>query len=122
MAEGSRSRIRLAGGAVGAAVLLPIVTFVVWQEWRAHSLRAFCDDVRVGMRLTDLLEMEKRHGIDESYLMSRDADDFAHQDRLPDMTFRSYRMDPDFECSILNNGISVTAVSLVPEWQKGLSP
>jgi hypothetical protein len=100
---------------LAAAIVLPIPTFVAWQSWRDHKLRGFCREVRVGLPVADLMSLERRYGIDASYLVLFKDDDFEHQAQKPDLTFRSYMLDPDLECAISQNGITVTSADLVPE-------
>ena len=100
---------------VVAVVALPIPTFIVWQFWRDHAVRSFCHDVRIGMPVTDLIRLEGQHSIDSSYLVLFTGVDFQHQAQMPELTFRSHMLDPDFECSITQNGVTVTKAALVPE-------
>jgi hypothetical protein len=98
-----------------AVVVLPIPTWVAWQSWRAHTLRSFCREVRVGLPVADLGTLEQRHWIDASYLVLPPGDGLEHQAQMPELTFRSHMYDPDFECVITQNGVTVTAATLVPE-------
>jgi hypothetical protein len=98
-----------------AAVVLPIPTLIAWQLWRDHVVRSFCREVHVGMPVAHLIELEKRHWIDSSYLVLFTGIDFEHQAQMPQLTFRSHMLDPDFECAIAQNGVVVTEAALVPE-------
>jgi hypothetical protein len=100
---------------VVAAFVLPIPTFIACQLWRDHAVRSFCREVRVGMPVADLIELERRHWIDSSYLVLFTGIDFEHQAQMAQLTFRSHMLDPDFECAVTQNGVKVTETALVPE-------
>jgi hypothetical protein len=97
------------------AIAIPILALFAWQLLRDHTVRSFCREVRVGMTVADLMNLERRHSIDSSYLVLITGVDFEHQAQMPDLTFRSYMLDPDFECAIAQNGVIVTSAALVPE-------
>jgi hypothetical protein len=102
---------------VVALVVLAVAVPILNWKWRDHRVRAFCGDIRVGMTLSDLIELEKRHGIDGSYLFPfrRDTPPIRQQD-TPDLSFiGGYPGDPDFLCSVQHDGVAVTAAKLVPE-------
>lgn len=96
-----------------AVIVLPLTLFIGWEAWRAHTLLAFCRDVRVGMSFADLLVLEKRRWIDDSYLIQTRFDGYVDQAHSPDLEFRSHMMDPDFACAIGHNGHSVKTVQLL---------
>jgi|SRR5580692_7853849 hypothetical protein len=98
-----------------SAIAIPIFALFAWQLWRDHTVRSFCREVHVGMTLADLINLERQHSIDSSYLVLFTGIDFEHQAQMPDLTFRSHMLDPDFECAIAQNGVIVTSAALVPE-------
>jgi len=102
-------------GVITIVVLVAAVPIVNW-EWRKHRVKAFCADIRLGMSISELLELEKRHGIDSSYLFPfRRGSPPVDQQDTRDLTFiGDYAGDPDFECSVQHDGVTVTAARLVP--------
>lgn len=100
---------------VVSAIAIPILALIAWQLSRDHAVRSFCREVHVGMTVADLMNLERRHSIDSSYLVLFAGIDFEHQAQMPDLIFRSHMLDPDFECAIAQNGVMVTSAALVPE-------
>lgn len=96
---------------LGAMALLSM--WVVWESWRAHTLLEFCKEARVGMTVSDLLRLERKHWIDDSYLVDARFAGFIDQAHTPSLGFRSHIYDPEFECAIDHNGTVVTAVRLL---------
>src|SRR5690348_2368249 len=92
------------------AVLLPIPSWIAWESWRAYTLLKFCREAQVGMPLADLLRLERRHWIDNSYLVEARIPGFVDQAHSRDLSFRSHMFDPDFECAVSHDGTVVTAV------------
>jgi hypothetical protein len=98
-----------------AALILALPAWVAWEAWRAHAVRAFCKDVKVGMSLGDLLRTEKRHWIGNSYLVQAMFKEYVDQVHSPELEFRSYMLDPPFACAISHDGRAVTSVVLLGE-------
>lgn len=103
---------RWAWGIVGgvAIVVGPFLAVGGWLEWREHKVRSLCADARVGMSVSELLRLERDHGIDESYLVQSLFDKPVDQFRSKDLEFRSVMLDPIFACAIDHDGIRVTNV------------
>jgi hypothetical protein len=107
--------------AIGVAALIAAAVVVVplgWMTWRDHKVRAFCGDIHVGMSIAALLDLEKNHGIDPSYLFPFRGDTAppVRQQDTRDLTFiGSSPGDPNFECSVQHDGSVVTKARLVPE-------
>jgi predicted negative regulator of RcsB-dependent stress response len=91
-------------------LLLPVSALIAWQMWRDHRVRSFCQAVHAGLPIADLLGLEKRYGIDGSYLMG----DFNQQPHYRELVFRSHLFDPDFECSIRHNGEVIISAEIDP--------
>lgn len=90
-----------------------ITLLVAWESWRAYTLLNFCKEVRVGLPFSDLLRLERRHWIDDSFLVQARFRDFVDQAHSRDLDFRSHMLDPDFQCSITHDGSVVTTVQLL---------
>jgi hypothetical protein len=96
------------------AVILPIVLFFAREAWRSHTLLAFCKAVQPGISFPELLALEKRHWIDNSYLVQANFhEDFVDQAHSPALEFRSRMLDPDFACAITHDGRTVKLVQLL---------
>jgi hypothetical protein len=108
-----RKRARWILTVLAVAVLLPIPSWVAWEGWRQHTLVAFCRDAKVGMSLTDLLRLEKRHWINDSYLVQALFKGYVDQAHSRDLEFRSHIYDPPFACAITHDGHAVTSVQLL---------
>ena len=103
---------------VVAALIAAIALPLGWMIWRDHKVRAFCGDIQIGMSITALLDLEKNHGIDDSYLFPfrGDSPTPVRQQDTPDITFiGSSPGDPNFECSVQHDGSVVTKAKLIPE-------
>lgn len=100
-------------GISAAAIILPVASYIAWEAWRADALLAFCKEAQVGMPVADLLELEERHRIDDSYLVQAIFDGYIGQIHSTDLEFRSHMLDPDFACFVDHNGSTVTSVQLV---------
>lgn len=97
-------------GPVLAAPVVFVVVFVMWQEWREHRLRSYCSSIHVGIPVTEMLRLQKRYSIDESFLNP------LHQ-KLTDRDVEfigGYPGDPDFVCSFRHNGDVVTSAEIFP--------
>jgi hypothetical protein len=97
--------------AVGVILALPAC--IAWERWRENALLAFCKDVGVGMSFADLLRTEKRHWIDNSYLVEAVFKDYVDQAHSHELEFRSHIYDPPFACVISQDGRRVTSVQLL---------
>ena len=101
------------------AVLLLIFTVSAriasraWQAGRDHALLAFCKGARPGMSFGDLVALERRHRINESYLGQARFKGYVDQAHSNDLEFRSQWFDPDFACMITHDGLTVTSVRLL---------
>jgi len=62
-----------------SAIAIPILALFAWQSWRDHTVRSFCREVHVGMTLADLMDLERLHSIDSSYLVLFDGIDFERK-------------------------------------------
>jgi len=96
-----------------AAIILPFALFVAREVWRDHTLLAFCKAAHAGMRFADLLALEKRHWIDDSYLVQARFHGYVDQLHSQDLEFRSHMLDPDFACAIGHDGETVKSVQLL---------
>ena len=98
---------------VAAAIILPITAFIAREAWRAHALLAFCKAARPGITVADLLALESRYSIDDSYLVQANFGDYIDQASSRGLEFRSHMYDPDFACDIGHDGEKVTHVQLL---------
>lgn len=99
---------------IGAvAIILPVASYIAWEGWRADTLLAFCKQAQVGMPVADLLDLEERHRIDDSYLVQAQFDGYIGQIHSTELEFRSHMLDPDFACFVGHNGNTVKSVQLV---------
>ncbi len=99
-----------------AAILLPVAglaALISWQSWRDHALLSFCKAAKTGISIEDLLNLERRHGVDESYLVQARFPEYIDQRHSRDLEFRSQWFDPDFACAIDHDGYFVTSVRLL---------
>ena len=96
-----------------AAFLLLIVGYVVDELWRARALLAFCKVVRPQVSFDELLALEKKYWIDDSYLVQAGFEGYIDQRHSHDLEFRSHMMDPDFACEISHDGHIVKSVELL---------
>lgn len=65
------------------------------------------------MTVTELLALERRHWIDDSFLVQARFDDYVDQAHARSLEFRSQPIDPDFACAIRHDGKVVTGVQLL---------
>jgi hypothetical protein len=100
---------------IAAAIVFMIFALFAWQLRRDQKVRSFCRKVQVGMKVTDLVKLEEQQGIDSSYLVLFTGIDFQHQEKMPELIFRSHMLDPEFECAIAHKGGAITEAALVPE-------
>jgi hypothetical protein len=118
--QGPLSRIetgflRQFAGLVLAAPVLFVSVIFIWQERREDRLRSYCESVHMGMRVTEMSQLQERYGIDESFLIHYNRNEL-HQT----ITSRDVELiggnpgDPDFECSFRHNGEVVTSAEIVP--------
>lgn len=96
-----------------AAIVLPFPGLIAWQMWRDHALLAFCKDARAGMSFADLLVLERRHWVNDSYLVQAVFKDYIDQEHSHDLEFRSQPFDPEFACAITHDGQTVRSVQLL---------
>jgi hypothetical protein len=92
---------------------LSLSVYIAWQRWRENALLAFCKDVSVDISFADLLRAEKRHWIDNSYLVEALFKDYVDQAHSHELEFRSHIYDPPFACVISHDGRRVTSVQLL---------
>jgi hypothetical protein len=71
-------------------VILALPAYIAWERWRENALLAFCKDVSVGMSFADLLRTERRHWIDNSYLVEALFKDYVDQACPYCLTYFSY--------------------------------
>jgi hypothetical protein len=95
------------------ALIVPIPAWIVWESWRAHTLLAFCKEAKPGMRFSELLRLEHRRWINDSYLVQAQFEGYIDQAHSFDLEFRSHIYDPDFACVISHDGYTVTNVQLL---------
>jgi hypothetical protein len=101
---------------LSALVLGAVAIPTVRWSWRDHRVWAFCGDLRAGMRVSELLQLEERHGIDATYLVPFSRDAFQHQLDAHELNFiGGFPGDPDFVCAVELNGSVVTVAKVVPE-------
>lgn len=100
-------------GICAAAIILLLPAWVAWNFWRAHTLLAFCKEVHVGMPFTEFLSLERRHWINESYLVQAHLHGYIDQAHSTGLEFRSQMLDPDFACAVNHDGRSVTSLQLL---------
>ena len=96
-----------------AAVASIVVVPALWLAWRDHRLTQFCEQIRPGITLVELLSLEKRFGIDESFLVQSWFDEYVDQAHEKSLDFRSYPLDPEIQCSVGHNGVAVTSAILL---------
>jgi hypothetical protein len=65
------------------------------------------------MPFADLIALERRRWIDESYLVEAHFDGYIDQAHSTDLEFRSHMLDPDFACAIVHDGRTVKIVQLL---------
>lgn len=65
------------------------------------------------MTVGDLLSLERRHWIDDSYLVQARLSDHIDQAQSHSLEFRSHMLDPDFACAISHDGSVVTGIELL---------
>ena len=106
-------RLRFVLLALGAGVVLTFTYFISRQAWRDHVLLSFCKTAQPGISLSDLLALEKRQRIDESYLVQAGFADYIDQAHSPNLEFRSQWFDPEFVCAITHDGQTVKVVQLL---------
>jgi hypothetical protein len=94
-----------------ALVLLPVCGIVAWLKWRDHKLMTFCEAVKIGAPIADLLRLERRYGIDGSYMVA--PEEFDRQTSNRDLDFRTFPLDPGSVCWIRHNGEFVTSAEIV---------
>ena len=102
-----------AGLAFGV-VLIVFASFVAWNVWRSRNLLAFCNQLRPGLTIGELHDLERRHGVDDSYIVQAKSKDYVDQAHSPSLNFRSQMMDPDFECAVNHDGHVVTSFDIAP--------
>jgi hypothetical protein len=98
---------------VFGTIVLPLALLLAWQVWRDRSLLAFCKASQPGIMFSELLALEKRHSIDDSYLVQAKFDGYIDQVSSPGLEFRSQIYDPDFACAIGHDGQKVLNVQLL---------
>jgi hypothetical protein len=98
---------------LAAAIVLPLVFFIVRQVSRDRSLLAFCEAAKPNISFSELLSLEKQHSIDDTYLVQARFEGFVDQATSFSLEFRSQRYDPDFACAIGHDGRSVKHVQLL---------
>jgi len=96
-----------------AAFVLLIAGFVANEWWRARTLLAFCKVAQPKISLDQLLALEKKYWIDDSYLVQAGFEGYIDQRHSHDLEFRSHMMDPDFACAISHDGQVVKSVQLL---------
>lgn len=65
------------------------------------------------MSFADLLALEKRHWISDSYLVQSRFTGYIDQAHSKELEFRSHMLDPDFACNIVHDGQTVNIVQLL---------
>lgn len=70
----ARSFLKLFLGIVLFFVAL-MALYLMWLWWDMRQLRAFCDDVRPGMPVRELVQVADRHGIQTHWLKGEGAAD-----------------------------------------------
>jgi hypothetical protein len=65
------------------------------------------------MSLADLISLERRHWIGESFLVQTRFKDYIDQAHSHNLEFRSQLFDPDFACAIGHDGRTVMNVQLL---------
>jgi hypothetical protein len=100
-------------GLVASLVLLPVPIWLAWENRRQDKLLAFCDHAHVGMTMAELLALERREGIDDSYLVQALFKGYIDQAHSRNLDFRSHIYDPLYACAIGNDGVDVTNVQLL---------
>ena len=108
-----RKSARWALGIVAAVIILPVPSWIAWLEWREHTLLAFCKEARVGMSFNDFLLLQRRHWIDDSYLVQANFVGYRDQAHSFDLEFRHHMLDPEFACFVGHDGKTVKMVQLL---------
>jgi hypothetical protein len=65
------------------------------------------------MSFSEMLGLERRHWINDSYLVQAVFDGYVDQAHSFDLEFRSHMLDPDFACVISHDGHLVKSVRLL---------
>ena len=67
------------------------------------------------MSFSDMLHLEHRHWINDSYIVQATIDDGSYVDQAHsrELEFRSHMLDPDFACAISHDGQNVKSVQLL---------
>ena len=102
---------------IGVVVGLPVATLATWtgwEIWRARTLLAFCKEVHVGMPLTQFLERERAHWVNDSYVVQSVFPGFVDQAHTKELEFRSHIYDPDFACFYTHDGKVITNAQILP--------
>lgn len=91
---------------------MPIVVIPLsWLGLRDHKLRGFCASIHAGLPVAELLKLEKREGIDGSYMVGPEL--FAQQLTDRNLDFRSFPLDPNFVCWVQHDGSFITSARIV---------
>jgi hypothetical protein len=98
---------------VAASIILPFIAYLAVEAWRARTLMAFCKAAQPGITIAELMALEKRHSIDESYLVQAMLSNYIDQTSSQYLEFRSRMYDPDFACAISHDGENVKSVQLL---------
>lgn len=105
-----RTRILLAAL---CAIPVTFAYYVGKESWRAHTLLEFCREVKSGISYEDMVALENRHWIEDSYLVQANFDGYVDQRHERSLEFRSHMMDPDFACVIGHDGQTIRFVQLL---------
>ena len=65
------------------------------------------------MSMSDLLTLERRYSIDESYMVGAQLDPHFDQTRAGTISFQNVMLDPDFACVVIHDGREVVDVNLL---------
>jgi hypothetical protein len=95
------------------AIFVPIPAWTAWEVWRARTLLSFCKEAKAGMPFSEMLLLERRHWINDSYLVQSVFEGYTDQAHTFDLEFRSHMLDPDFACVISHDGQYIKSVQLL---------
>ena len=99
---------------IGGTLLLLLAALSAWAYLRERNVVAFCADIQPGVTVAQLVQLERRHGIDDSYLITTRFEDYADRTKSRELEYRDQMLDPNVACSISHDGRTVSTVDLSP--------
>jgi hypothetical protein len=90
-----------------------LYAFARWDINRNLSLLAFCKEAKAGLSIDDFFALEKRFGIDDTFVVGSGMSGYAGHRSTKDLEFRSQPIDPYFACAVDHDGRVITNVQLL---------